>query len=184
MHDLDTAHSLVVSHPNLIFNNIQHLQLTINLPLLPYSRGGPNYSEKAAMTRWRQCCEALNRAENLVSVYVRLDAPVKRRFYSVTEGDMNSYVFGERLAGILTVDVPLNPERPEAWAEIANIEPRFNIRPRGWPAYNISYNTNNVKRISKLSDWEEPGVPCGPPGGRQFVHPGKGLISTFLTRHK
>ncbi|KIL87737.1 hypothetical protein FAVG1_08614 [Fusarium avenaceum] len=184
MHDLDTAHSLVVSHPNLIFNNIQHLQLAIHLPLLRYTRDGPNHSEKAAMSRWRQCCEALNRAENLISVYVRLDASVRSRFYSVTEGDMNPYVFGEKVAGMLTVDVPLNPDRPEAWTEVGNIEPRFNIHPRGWPAYSLSYNINNVKRVTKLSDWEEPGVPWGPPQrGQQYVYPGKGLLSSLLTRH-
>jgi hypothetical protein len=185
LHDLDTAHALVVSYPTLILNNIQHLQLTIHLPLLRYTRDRPNYNEKAAMSRWRQCCEALGRAENLLSVYVRLDAPVRSRFYSVTEGDMNPYVFGESLAGRLTVDVPLNPDRPEAWVEVANIKPRFNIHPRGWPAYSLSYNINNVRGVSKLCDWQEPGVPRRPPPwGKQYVHPGKGLLSALFTRHK
>ncbi|KAM0203342.1 hypothetical protein ACHAQI_010403 [Fusarium lateritium] len=185
MHDLDTTHSHLVSRPALILNNIQHLQLTIHLPLPRSTRGGASYSERATMSRWRQCCEALDRAENLVSVYVRLDAPVRRRFYSITEGDMNPYVFGKRLASKLTVDVPLNPDRPEAWSEVTNIEPRFNIHPRGWPVYSLSHNINNVKRISKLSDWEEPGAPRGPPErGQQYVHPGQGLISSLLTRHK
>ncbi|KAF4460282.1 hypothetical protein FALBO_12948 [Fusarium albosuccineum] len=136
IHDLDTLHHLKVYRPSLLLDTIQHLQLTIRLPLPTWLQPKPSRGQQVAMERYRECCQALEQAENLISVYLWLDVvdpSARRDLYTVPEGDMNPYVFGKTLASKLTVDLPVNPDRPEAWRDVAGIQPRFAIRPRGWP---------------------------------------------------
>ncbi|KAF4987222.1 hypothetical protein FDECE_15533 [Fusarium decemcellulare] len=138
IYDLDTLHHLKVYRPSLLLDTIQHLQLTIRLPLPTWLQPKPSRGQQVAMERYRECCQALEQAENLVSMYLWLDVvdpPARRDLYTVPEGDMNPYVFGKTLASKLTVDLPVNPDRPEAWRDVAGIQPRFAIRPRGWPRY-------------------------------------------------
>lgn len=96
---------------------------------------------------------------------------------------MNPYVFGEKLASKLTVDLPFSPDRPEAWVEVANVEPRFTIHPRGWPIYHAQHDIYNNKVVLKLSAGAEPGIPHQRwATGNTHVHPGKGLISALISR--
>ncbi|KAG8670593.1 hypothetical protein FPOAC1_010019 [Fusarium poae] len=113
-----------VSSPNPILNSIRHLQITVRLRLP--SPDKPKSSEKAAMLRWRQCCEALERSDNLDSVYLWLDADPRHHLYlSKSQGNNTSpYIFGGKLAVKLTADAPLNPDRPEAWDAVVKLEPK------------------------------------------------------------
>ncbi|CAM1510729.1 Fc.00g034120.m01.CDS01 [Cosmosporella sp. VM-42] len=183
MHDLNTLCTFVVSQPSLMINNIKHLQITIRLPLISDRNKKLSNRARAAMARWRECCQALDRAENLASVDLWLDTvePGPRFVLSsVLNADSNPYIFGERLASILTVDLPVNPDKPEVWDTVANVEPRFAIRPRGWPAYLADIDDRKCSRIIKQWDWAEPGVSASPPA-RHIVHPSQGFFSQ-LTR--
>ncbi|KAF4946654.1 hypothetical protein FSARC_14144 [Fusarium sarcochroum] len=156
IHDLDTLHSLKLYRPSLLLNNIQHLQLTLRLPLPNWREPKPSQGQKIAMARYRECCQALDQAENLASVYLWLDVvdpPARRELYTVPEGGMNPYVFGEALASRLTVDLPLNPDRPEAWEVVASVEPRFTIRPRGWPSL---YRAASSPKIDNILQFQQP----------------------------
>lgn len=122
---------------------------------------------EATMARWRACCEALDRAQSLVSVDLWLDTtePVWRGLLSFVPGDnANPFVFPEKLAAKLTVDLPVNPDRPEVWKDVAAIEPAFSIRARGWPAFRAEIpdtpatTTTPPHSIIKLWESAEPGA--------------------------
>ncbi|EKJ68805.1 hypothetical protein FPSE_11022 [Fusarium pseudograminearum CS3096] len=140
--DLDTIHSLAVSCPNPIFNNIQHLQVTVRLRLPGFD--GPNYAKKSVMLPWHRCCKALERAENLESVYLWLDAKPRSRLYmyKASEKNIRCYDFGRKLAAKLTVNAPFNPNRPEGWDTVAQLKPRFTIHARGWAEYRASHDAS------------------------------------------
>ncbi|KAG8361380.1 hypothetical protein FVEN_g760 [Fusarium venenatum] len=183
-HDIDTVHSLAVSSSNPILNNIRHLQVTVRLRLS--SPDKPKSSYTAAMLRWRQCCEALEHANNLDSVYLWLDAEPRHHLYmNKAQGtNTNPYVFGEKLAAKLTVDAPLNPERPEAWDVVVKLEPQFTVHPRGWPKYKAIHDgIRKEDCIVKLPRFAEPGVPWKEGSGKTFVHPGRGLFSAMFSKH-
>ena len=134
------------------------------------------------MAQWRECCRALDRAENLDSVYLWLDTVMpgpRSMLSSVPHDGLNPYVFGETLASILTVDVPVNPDKPDVWKKVALVEPRFATYPRGWPPYLAHVRDSKRSRIFRNWDWAEPG---GPPAPRAtvFVHPGQDLLSALL----
>jgi hypothetical protein len=139
------------------------------------------------MLRWRQCCEALERSDNLDSVYLWLDADPRHHLYlSKSQGNNTSpYIFGGKLAVKLTADAPLNPDRPEAWDAVVKLEPKFVIHPRGWPEYReIHDGYRKEECIVKLPRFAEPGVPWkGGPSGNTFIHPGKGVFSTIFSKH-
>ncbi|KAH7131763.1 hypothetical protein B0J13DRAFT_587964 [Dactylonectria estremocensis] len=162
IHNVETLHRLAVSRPSPLLSNMKHLQLAIRVPIRREQREKMSPEAHKVMSRWRQCCSVLEKAENLVSVDMWLDTtePGWRGCLSwVLEGNANPYVFSERLASILTVDIPVNPDRPEAWKDVANLEPRFTIRARGWPTYKAEPSSTQLHCIIRLADWEEPGVP-------------------------
>ncbi|KAH7113160.1 hypothetical protein B0J13DRAFT_600272 [Dactylonectria estremocensis] len=172
IHDVETLYRLAVSRPLPLLNNMKQLQLALRLPIRREEREKMNPSAHAAMARWRKCCSALDQAESLVSVDLWLDTsePTWRFCLSwVLNGNANPFVFGERLAGILTVDIPVNPERPEAWKDVANIEPRFVIRARGWPPYRAEPD-REPHFVRTLMDWEEPGAPVPTIQPRRIAH--------------
>ncbi|KAF4455967.1 hypothetical protein F53441_1834 [Fusarium austroafricanum] len=185
IHDLDTLHSLKVYRPSLLLNNIQHLQLTLRLPLPNWREPTPSQGQKTGMARYRECCQALDQAESLASVYLWLDVvypPARRELYKVLEGDMNPYVFGEALASKLTVDLPVNPDRPEAWEVVASVQPQFTIRPRGWPRYDQGNEPGRPYYIYRIWSDGEPGVPVIPRApARTYVHRGD-MLSSFLKK--
>jgi hypothetical protein len=67
-------------------------------------------------------------------------------------------MFGERLACVLTVDLPVNPQRPDAWKDIRELRPKFKIRARGWPGYRAEEARSGRRRIIRLWDGAEPGA--------------------------
>lgn len=158
MHDLETLNNFTVSHPSPLLNDIKHLHLAIRLPIRWEKYMSPE--AHVILSRWRDCCQALNRAQNLVLVNLWLDTsePSWRVLLTTVQGNVNPFAFGERLAGVLTVDIPVNPDRPEVWQAVANVEPRFTIRPRGWPAFKAETASTTPNRIFRLEDNEEPGV--------------------------
>ncbi|KAH7165279.1 hypothetical protein EDB81DRAFT_838087 [Dactylonectria macrodidyma] len=161
IHDVEALYSLAVSRPSPLLNNIKQLQLALRLPIRREEREKMSPASHAIMSRWKKSCLVLDQAECLVSVDVWLDTsepPWRACLNWVLNGNANPFVFGERLASILTVDIPVNPERPEAWRDVANIEPRFAIRARGWPPYRVELYSG-PHSIRRLIDWEEPGVP-------------------------
>ncbi|KAL6915125.1 hypothetical protein FSHL1_012798 [Fusarium sambucinum] len=184
-HDIDTIYSLAVSSPNPILYNIRHLQITVHLRLPSLDK--PKSSETAAMLRWRQCCEALEHADNLDSVYLWLDATPRSHLY-MNKGqgkNANPCVFGEKLAAKITVDVPLNPERPEAWDAFSKMEPQFAVHPRGWPKYRAVHGgIRKEELIVKLPHFAELGMPLHWRTGKTFVHPGRGLVSAMFSSHR
>ncbi|KAJ4307400.1 hypothetical protein N0V84_012765, partial [Fusarium piperis] len=179
MHDLDTLHTFAVSQPDLMLGEIQHLQLTIRLPLSNDEKK-LGYGARATMARWREYCDALERAETISSVDLWLDTvePDPRfRLWSIPEDPhSNPYVFSERLASILTVDLPFNPDRLGVWESVANIEPRFTIGPRGWPPYIAEVGDSKRSRIIKLWNWAEPGMPVNH-GSRREGPPTSWIVS-------
>lgn len=143
---------------------MKQLQLAIRLPIRREERKKMSDSAHAAMSRWRKCCSALDQAENIVSVDVWMDTSEPQWRFTlslVMQGNANPYQFGERLAGILTVDIPVNPNRAEAWKEVANVEPQFAIRARGWPVYRAAPDVGPNVVIEVWSGFE-PGVPRPP----------------------
>ncbi|KAK8034878.1 hypothetical protein PG993_009873 [Apiospora rasikravindrae] len=90
------------------------------------------------MTLWQTSCQALSKARSFVSVYLWLETllPASTCLLSSVPA-VNPFVFGSRLASILTVDIPAKPSRPQVWKDIADIKPAFKIRARGWPRYSV-----------------------------------------------
>ncbi|KAL6415755.1 hypothetical protein AUP68_02322 [Ilyonectria robusta] len=189
IHDLQTLHHVAVASSSPLLSNMKQLQLAIRLPVRREEREKMSDAAHATMARWRTCCSALDQAENLVSVDVWLDTSEPEwRFTlsSVMRGNANPYQFGERLAGILTVNIPVNPNRAEAWKEVANIEPQFAIRARGWPTYRAAPDISPDLIIEIWSAFE-PGVPRPPaisvrrwPNRSPFLRPNR---SPFWRRY-
>ncbi|CAF3540103.1 unnamed protein product [Fusarium graminearum] len=175
-HDLDTIHSLAVSYPNLIFNNIRHLQVTVRLHLPGFD--GPNYAKKSVMLPWHQCCKTLERADNLESVYLWLDAEPRSRLYmyKASEKNIRCYNFGKQLAAKLTVNAPFNPNRPEGWDTVAHLKPRFTIHARGWAEYRA--NHDGRRKGECVVRYAEPGKYEGSPG--KFLNPPRGFYTSAL----
>lgn len=158
MHDLETLNNFTVSRRSPLLDDIKYLHLAIRLPIRWEKYMSPE--AHLILSRWRDCCQALDGAQNLVLVNLWLDTsePSWRALLTTVQGNVNPFVFGERLAGVLTVDIPVNPDRPEVWQAVANVEPRFTIRPRGWPAFKAETESRTPNRIFRLGDNEEPGV--------------------------
>jgi hypothetical protein len=179
IHDLETLHALTLFRPSLLLNCVQHLQLTIRLPLCARKDAVPDQASRAALIKWRECCQKLDQA-NLASMYLWLDVvdpPTRGVLYTVP-GDMNPYIFGERLSKILTVDIPINPERPEMWKDVADLG--FKIRPRGWPRFEAQSERGRRHLVVRVMDEAEPGVAWATGPARTFVHQGQDLISQMF----
>lgn len=166
IHDLETLYSFTVSQRLPIINHIRNLNIAMRLPVRRESKSKMSPEAISAMSRWRDCCQAMDRLQNLAAVDMWLDTaePAWRAVLSEIPGpNANPFVFDCRLAGILTVDLPVNPERPEAWQQVAEVEPRFSIRARGWPVFRVSMEgTRATYTIIKLWDSAEPGAPQPP----------------------
>ncbi|KPM42159.1 hypothetical protein AK830_g4436 [Neonectria ditissima] len=178
IHDIETLHQLTVSRHSPLLNNMKQLQLAIRVPIRREEHKKMSPEAHKVMSRWRQCCSALDMAKNLTEVDLWLDTaePSWQACLSrVPTSNANPYVFGERLASILTVDLPMNPNRPEAWKDVINLEPRFTIRARGWPTWRVQTSMES-DYITGLAAWAEPGVPVttlrGQPVGQECTRTG------------
>ncbi|KAM0414730.1 hypothetical protein ACHAPT_013421 [Fusarium lateritium] len=162
---LETLHRLTVSQPPPFLGKIRHLQASIQLPVQWHYRSIiESYRAYAAMARWRQCCQALESLvadQTLVWVNLWLDtcsAAWRATLSSPPRDEANPFIFGERLAAVLTVCLPVNPDRPEAWQEVSDTRPQFTILPRGWPPYRPEFGTTMPYLITELWESAEPGV--------------------------
>lgn len=178
IHDIGTLHSLITTNAPPILPVIKSLDLAIQLPIRRESKMKMSTEAHAVMAQWRACCVGLERAakdHNLVSVNLWLDTcePAWRGMLStVSDGDANPFVFGKNLAGILTVDLPVNPERLHAWQSVRAVEPRFVIQPRGWPAFRTTEVTETSPyTIIRLWESAEPGTEQSQiSGGVHYAH--------------
>lgn len=120
---------------------------------------------RSQLQLWRACCHALNQLPNLKSCHLWLDTvdPVWRgELSSVPKGIANPFVFMERLASVLTVNLPVNRQRPDAWKDVREVRPGFRIRARGWPDYRTEETQNGRRRIVRLWQGAEPGAALEP----------------------
>ncbi|EGY16987.1 uncharacterized protein VDAG_08151 [Verticillium dahliae VdLs.17] len=165
IHDINTLHSLTAVGAPPLLSSIRALSLSIRLPIRRESKMKMSSEAHGTMRRWRECCASLNQAaerKTLVSVELWLDTsePTWRGVLStVLDGPASPFTFGEHLARVLTVDLPVNPEKPAVWRRVAEIEPRFTVRPRGWPGFRVGDTTESSPHtIIRLWDSAEPGV--------------------------
>lgn len=130
------------------------------------------------MLPWHQCCKTLERADNLESVYLWLDAEPRSRLYmyKASEKNIRCYNFGKKLAAKLTVNAPFNPNRPEGWDTVAHLKPRFTIHARGWAEYRA--NHDGRRKGECVVRYAEPGEYEGSPG--KFLNPPRGFYTSAL----
>ncbi|KAK7927344.1 hypothetical protein PG985_004342 [Apiospora marii] len=163
IHDLDTLRQVVTGKRPLIAS-IRNLNLAIRLPIKYERQAMARWATQYTMGLWKECCVALDHAAkeyNLVSVDLWLDTvkPSWRGILSsIPKDPVNPFCFGERLAAILTVDLPVNPDRPEVWQSVSDIQPQFTVRARGWPPFRSEDSTESMPHtIIRLQEHEEPG---------------------------
>lgn len=163
VHDLDTLQRATAGRRPLTAS-IRNLNLAIRLPIKYERQARAKWTAQYTMRLWQQCCVALDHAAkeyNLVSVDLWLDTvkPSWRGILSsIPKDPVNPFCFGEGLASILTVDLPVNPNKTEVWQSISDIEPRFTVRARGWPPFRSEDSTESMPhKIIRLREHEEPG---------------------------